>query len=195
MGKIVLRYGGIYSDYELKQYDQSVDKLIDSLNGLRPKIESLIQNELREEIPEIYEIHVSIEFRRGSLEWIGEVTFWLDWMARLGGAAAFVLMTKDAVKQAVDRILGLFGLSNPRTVVRIIYPRDIALFPYRRDNQLLFLLGGVAALTFFNTVLLLFLFAINSLEASHSEDVVMLPILVSAIMIIPLVLYLFWRRL
>ncbi len=194
MKKISFRFSGVCSDMELRQFELSTEKVIGILNDTRSDFQKIIQNELKEIAPEIKEVDVNINFREGSVEWVGEVVIWLDWMARLGGAAAFVLLLRDATKHTIDRLLTHRGIPHPRTTVRIVYPRNVALLPYQRASAFPFGMGVLSALTALNTLLLL-LFVIGCFDVPRSAiDIALFILAIYGIVVVSLFPFWYWRR-
>lgn len=160
MAKYVFRFRGSVSEEELKRTDRNSQMMITHLEEARSTMRSQIESEISRDIPEIDRLHVSIDFEMGSIDWIGEVIVYLDWMARLGGSAAFLIMIKDTIRRGVDRILAKHGIPSPRTAVGLTYPLRVARLMYSSEshNSGDLVLGAILALASVNTLLLLAIF-------------------------------------
>jgi hypothetical protein len=104
--------------------------LASDLNAMSLSIGEEIASEIRASLPPGLAVDVQIEFRPGSLEWIGVVTI-LDWMARLSGAGSFLEFVTRAVRFAINRVMGrhIQGAAVIRTITTEIKPVTVAPEP------------------------------------------------------------------
>ncbi len=194
MTKYKLRFHGSVSDAELQMVDQNSEILINRLRKNREVIRSLIETEIARELPEIDRIHVDIDFEYGSVEWLGEVTVYIDWMARLGGAAVFMIMLKDAVRWSINRILTRSHIPNARTVVRVTYPTRAVDLMYRSEGSQERFLGAILALTAFNTLLLMIMIILAFYKSYYHPFILTVMVAMMAVYVLSLVVVVFHRR-
>jgi len=140
---------------------RTVSQIVDDLNRISDLIAEQIATDLRKRLPIGVQVETSLEFREGSLEWVG-VIYVLDWMARLSGAGALVeyivrvirLVVNRAVRQNISQPSIL--LPSADTEVTVLHGPSVAQPALAEDRSL----RPVTWLALINTVLLIALILI-----------------------------------
>jgi hypothetical protein len=91
---------------EVRPHGESLEssEIVAWLQSQSDFISDDIEREITSALPPGVQVSVSIEFRKGSIEWLGVVII-LDWMSRLSGSLAMIEYVSKGVKIAVDKIV------------------------------------------------------------------------------------------
>ena len=107
--------------------------LLKDLNETNDSIADAIRRELRWLLPQFEEVEVDIDFKYGSIEWLGVVTI-LDGASRISGSIALVEYLMRGIQFAVDQVL---RNNSPigRSKTRFLWtPTHVRCLPVRQQS-------------------------------------------------------------
>ena len=130
---------GITSDDIDYTQPENKQKLVNELNQLAKQINTEIETSIKQKLPPEFNVQANIEFKTGSLEWIGLVSIF-KWA---GGVSAVLSLTEyliRAIKYIVNAIIRDHAktfaiLENPETTVQSIEGTVTQIDPVEASSQ------------------------------------------------------------
>lgn len=113
-------FNGRYGDYILKKSEVFPPQLLEEMTRSREEITQEIKIEVSQSLR--FEVAVQIEFREGSLEWIGTINSYNDALAvaaNVGGTIALLQLIGSAISRALRKFMPI-SLPHPVTEVMLM---------------------------------------------------------------------------